>query len=106
MKDVAGNPITSPDYGVANGSRVIYAENAGRRRSPDSSYPISPFESERQGVFAGGTLYFDSYVPGIIDNDGTSNAVYRSARCILCSGTYAVISSTLRNLTPGVNHTM
>jgi len=107
VKDVAGNLVGFPNYGVANGSRMIYAENAALRRSPDSSYPIAPFESERQGVFSGGTLYvYYAGLGGIIDNDGTPDAVYLSERCILCSTTYTTVSSVLPNLTPGVNHTV
>jgi subtilisin family serine protease len=105
VKDIAGNSIGSPNSGAANGSRVIYQLNCGPRYA-ESSYPISPFESERfwSGV---GTLYGQYPLSNVLDNDGTPDAVYGSERCVLCQTTYpGDITYTFPGISSGVNHTV
>ena len=106
VKDIAGNSIGSPSSGVANGSRVIYQLNCGPRYA-ESSYPISPFESERFWSGGVGTLYGQYPVSSVLDNDGTPDAVYGSERCVLCQTTYpGDIIYTFPGISSGVNHTV
>jgi len=105
VKDIAGNGVANPNYGSANGSRVIHAISCGPVLS-NATDPIYPFESERN-YFSGVGASFSLAINSIVNNDGTPTAVYMTERNIFMYGFYpGDIVYTLPNTTIGVNHTV
>lgn len=104
VKDIAGNGLQNPNYGYANGSRVIHAIDCGPVRS-NATYPIYPFESQRNywsGPY-GANLAESANM--ILNNDGTPTAVYTSEQSLWASPNYqGDIVYTLPNITSGINH--
>jgi hypothetical protein len=105
VKDVAGNGVGSPNFGNANGSRVIHAIDCGRVLS-NATDPIYPFESERN-YWSGIGVKNSTGIDSIINSDGTPIAVYKTERNIYLSQNYpGDIVYTLPNITAGLNHTV
>jgi len=86
VKDVAGNAMGSPNFGTANGSRVIHAISCGPVLS-NGTNPLYPFESEKN-YFSGVGLNFSLTVNSIVNNDGTPTPVYKTERNIFMYGFY------------------
>jgi len=108
VKDVAGISVGSPNFGNANGSRVIHAIDCGPVRSV-ATYPIYPFESERN-YWSGSPMvgfYLSDTVNGFQQDDGTPTAVYTSEKDQVANlSPPPDLVYTLPNITGGINHTV